>query len=239
MLRITVHDKPGSLTFKLEGSLEGPWVWELEACWQSTLASRRKPILRVDLTGVTFIDPAGQACLAAMHRQGAEFIAAAEYRSRHPHLRQLFPDLVQVGTCYNVWKLDGKYYGTLHWDDIFRPGLKDYAYLIEAGSLKEVLDEVPVRFEEFMEDLRVGYCIPPRLGTETIEEDYRGFTLTQAGCYCYATPADEGPFHINRFNARRYSVFFVADDEETLRRYVDEHAVNVAGARSAPSRSKP
>ena len=35
----------------------------------------RKPIVRVDLTGVTFIDAAGQACLAAMHRQGAEFIA--------------------------------------------------------------------------------------------------------------------------------------------------------------------
>jgi hypothetical protein len=30
----------------------------------------------VDLTGVTSIDPAGKACLAAMHRQGAEFVAA-------------------------------------------------------------------------------------------------------------------------------------------------------------------
>jgi ABC-type transporter Mla MlaB component len=76
MLRITVHDKPGSLTFQLEGSLEGPWVWELEACWQSTLARQRQPILRVDLTGVTFIDAAGQACLAALHRQGAKFVAA-------------------------------------------------------------------------------------------------------------------------------------------------------------------
>ena len=76
MLRITVHDKPGALTFQLEGSLAGPWVRELEACWQVALARRRQSILRVDLTGVTFIDAAGQACLAAMHRQGAEFIAA-------------------------------------------------------------------------------------------------------------------------------------------------------------------
>jgi hypothetical protein len=30
----------------------------------------------VDLTGVAFIDAAGQACLAAMYRQGAEFVAA-------------------------------------------------------------------------------------------------------------------------------------------------------------------
>ena len=48
----------------------------VEECWQSTLAHQRKPILRVDLTGVTFIDDAGKACLAAMHRQGAELVAA-------------------------------------------------------------------------------------------------------------------------------------------------------------------
>ena len=76
MLRITVHDNPRALTFQLEGSLAGPWVRVLEECWQGTLARRRKPILRVDLTGVTFIDAAGQACLAALHRQGAEFVAA-------------------------------------------------------------------------------------------------------------------------------------------------------------------
>jgi hypothetical protein len=33
-------------------------------------------VLHVDLTGVTYIDDEGEACLAAMHRQGAEFIAA-------------------------------------------------------------------------------------------------------------------------------------------------------------------
>jgi hypothetical protein len=30
----------------------------------------------VDLTGVTFIDAAGKACLADLHRQGAELVAA-------------------------------------------------------------------------------------------------------------------------------------------------------------------
>ena len=49
---------------------------ELEKCWRGALARRRRRVLRVDLTGVTFIDAAGKACLAAMHRQGAEFIAA-------------------------------------------------------------------------------------------------------------------------------------------------------------------
>jgi ABC-type transporter Mla MlaB component len=76
MLRITVHDNPRALTFQLEGRLTRPWLRELEDCWQSTLARQPKPILRVDLTGVTFIDAAGKACLAAMHRQGAEFITA-------------------------------------------------------------------------------------------------------------------------------------------------------------------
>ena len=76
MLRITVKDNPQALTFQLEGRLVGPWLRELEACWQSTLAHHRKSILRVDLTGVTFIDDAGKACLAAMHRQGAELVAA-------------------------------------------------------------------------------------------------------------------------------------------------------------------
>jgi hypothetical protein len=75
MLRITVHDNPRALTFRLEGRLIGPWLGELEECWRNTLAGQGKPVLRVDLTGVTFIDAAGKASLAAMHRQGAEFVA--------------------------------------------------------------------------------------------------------------------------------------------------------------------
>jgi anti-anti-sigma regulatory factor len=75
MLRITVHDKPQTLTFQLEGKLLGPSLRELEECWKSTLAEPHKPNLCIDLAGVTFIDDAGKACLVAMHRQGAEFIA--------------------------------------------------------------------------------------------------------------------------------------------------------------------
>jgi hypothetical protein len=76
MLRITIHDAPPTLTFRLEGRLVGPWVRELEECWRGALASRREPILRVDLTGLISIDAAGRACLEALHRQGAEFVAA-------------------------------------------------------------------------------------------------------------------------------------------------------------------
>ena len=75
MLRITIHDNLESLTFQLEGRLAGAWVREVEECRQRTLAGRR-PAVRVDLTGVTFIDAAGKAYLAALHRLGAEFVAA-------------------------------------------------------------------------------------------------------------------------------------------------------------------
>lgn len=75
MLRITANDNPRVLTFRLEGRLEGPWVGELEQCWRNLLNGANRPTVRVDLTGVTYIDAAGKARLTEMHEQGAEFIA--------------------------------------------------------------------------------------------------------------------------------------------------------------------
>jgi hypothetical protein len=40
------------------------------------MTGRAGKSLRLDLSGVTYADAAGEACLAAMHRQGAVFIAA-------------------------------------------------------------------------------------------------------------------------------------------------------------------
>src|ERR1700692_1848155 len=76
MLRITIHDNLESLTFQLEGRLAGAWVKEVEECRQCMLAGRHQPTVHFDLTEVTFIDAAGKAYLAAMHRLGAEFVAA-------------------------------------------------------------------------------------------------------------------------------------------------------------------
>ena len=76
MLRITIHDNKEALTFQLEGRLAGEWVRVLEECWQTALARQHQPIFRVDLTEVTAIDASGKACLAAMHGEGAEFVAA-------------------------------------------------------------------------------------------------------------------------------------------------------------------
>jgi hypothetical protein len=74
MLRITTHNDRDSVTFQLEGRLAGVWVRELEECWQHTFAGT--PIIRFDLTGVTYVDAAGKEFLAARHGQGAELIAA-------------------------------------------------------------------------------------------------------------------------------------------------------------------
>ena len=75
MLRITVHDRPESITFQLEGRLSRPWLQELDKCWRRTLINKDKPAVRVDLTGLTFVDDAGKASLAAMYHDGADFVA--------------------------------------------------------------------------------------------------------------------------------------------------------------------
>lgn len=75
MLRISIHEEPGSLTVKLEGTLVGPWAGEAESYWQRTLAIRPQTS-RLDLTGVTMIDAAGKAFLAAAHAKGAALVAS-------------------------------------------------------------------------------------------------------------------------------------------------------------------
>lgn len=76
MLRITVHDNQAFLTFQLEGRLAGAWVQELECCWEGTRPVNRGRAVRIDLTGVTYVDDSGKKLLAALHTQGAEFVAA-------------------------------------------------------------------------------------------------------------------------------------------------------------------
>src|SRR5262245_18279901 len=76
MLRITIHHDAGSLTFKIEGRLVGPWVREAQDCWQRTLASQREVVLRLDLRGGVVIDQAGKAFLRAAHADVGELVAS-------------------------------------------------------------------------------------------------------------------------------------------------------------------
>ena len=53
MLRIAIHDNPGSLRFHLEGRLAGPWVRELEAgcsLWYALLRAALAVAWGVELT---------------------------------------------------------------------------------------------------------------------------------------------------------------------------------------------
>jgi hypothetical protein len=75
MLKITTPTGATGTIFELEGRLAGPWVQELEGCWQR-IVIRDQPIKVV--LAVTFIDSEGRKLLAEMHRQGAE-LAAKEF----------------------------------------------------------------------------------------------------------------------------------------------------------------
>jgi anti-anti-sigma regulatory factor len=71
VLRITSQSTADSLTVKLEGTLRGPWVDELQLAWSEAAdKSPRKPA-QVDLAGVTFIDARGRELLLQMQKAGA------------------------------------------------------------------------------------------------------------------------------------------------------------------------
>jgi anti-anti-sigma regulatory factor len=75
MLRITTHDQAPVTSFVLEGKLVGPWVKELETCWESVLAAEPSRAMLVNLASVTFIDSAGRALLARMRRLGVRLLS--------------------------------------------------------------------------------------------------------------------------------------------------------------------
>lgn len=77
MLRITIHDGPSEFRLHLEGRLTGPWVREVELCWQTAQSTVRGAMVIVDLRDVDFVDSAGERLLATMHQHGARFLAAS------------------------------------------------------------------------------------------------------------------------------------------------------------------
>lgn len=70
MLRIGIKRDAESIDLSVEGRLVGPWVHELEKCWQAeSFSGRERPIV-VNLTSVTFVDSEGRALLTKMRRAG-------------------------------------------------------------------------------------------------------------------------------------------------------------------------
>ena len=76
MLRITTTDIGEKIVLKLEGKLAGPWVEEFERCWHMSTDIYRKKGLVVDLSGMTFVDPAGKKLLCAICSGGAQLVGS-------------------------------------------------------------------------------------------------------------------------------------------------------------------
>jgi hypothetical protein len=98
MLKITLHDSAGEFRITLEGRLSGPWVAELEQCWQtaSSTTAGRKTVL--DLGEVDFICPDAEPLLRRMHSQSVQFVALT------PIICALLQDICDAAPCGTVEK---------------------------------------------------------------------------------------------------------------------------------------
>jgi len=76
MLRIQISEQAEAISFSLEGSLAGPWVAEMEKCWNEVTDTRPATTITVKLAGVTFVDDRGTELLCRMRRHGARLLPA-------------------------------------------------------------------------------------------------------------------------------------------------------------------
>ena len=79
MLRITIVDEPSEQRWVLQGRISGPWVAQLQANWKKSTAANGQVKRVVDLNSVTLVDLDGEKVLAAMMKDGAEFVASGVY----------------------------------------------------------------------------------------------------------------------------------------------------------------
>ena len=74
MLRITTDRKQNSLSLRLEGQVEGPWVEVLRNTWAEAIGRDGHGGIVVDLEGVNFANTEGRNLLLAMRRRGVKLI---------------------------------------------------------------------------------------------------------------------------------------------------------------------
>lgn len=79
MLRITSAEDNECSSLKLEGSIRGPWVFELAKAWRSISSAKPGRKLRVELSGVSFADWEGRKLLLDMQHGGAQLNAASVF----------------------------------------------------------------------------------------------------------------------------------------------------------------
>ncbi len=76
MLRITSLDELDRVTLKLEGSLAGVWVAELEGIWRGVHSRLQGRPLYLNMNGVEHVDRAGTYLLALLSQRGARFVTS-------------------------------------------------------------------------------------------------------------------------------------------------------------------
>jgi ABC-type transporter Mla MlaB component len=76
MLRITSLDELDRVTLKLEGSLAGIWVAELEGVWRGIYSRSEGRPLYLNLNGVEHVDRAGTYLLALLRQRGAQLVTS-------------------------------------------------------------------------------------------------------------------------------------------------------------------
>ena len=75
MIRISDTRIGSKARLLVEGTLAGDWVEVLEKSWLEARASRNGKPMRIDLSGVTWIDDKGRELLRRMLQDGAELWA--------------------------------------------------------------------------------------------------------------------------------------------------------------------
>jgi len=79
VLKITITDLSDEQRWSLQGQLVGQWAAELRSTWRERRHAGDTRRYVVELIEVTSIDRNGEAVLAEIMRQGAEFIASDVY----------------------------------------------------------------------------------------------------------------------------------------------------------------
>lgn len=74
MLRISIKDEEpqNQVLIEVEGRLAGPWVEELERCWESERKRVPSGVVVVRLSNVSFIDDAGRELLGRISHAGSK-----------------------------------------------------------------------------------------------------------------------------------------------------------------------
>lgn len=73
MLKVSVkNEEPGKRVLEVEGRLAGPWVTELNRCWESEKERTAAAAIVVRLANVSFVDETGSDLLRKMFQAGAQ-----------------------------------------------------------------------------------------------------------------------------------------------------------------------